>query len=387
MDAGCEEESRRNRDCPKGRAALSRQHIQAPGLAGGHGSCAGKSGKIGVGFIGLGHNGVAHIDAHRAVGKSEIVALCDRNEERLRAAGERFGVRRLYRDLEILDDPRVEAVSINTGDGAHCEPFVAAMKKGKHVLIEKPLANSEEAVAEMVAAYHAAHGRLKVQVGYILRFNPLWEAVHRTAREGRLGDIYYMEGDYIHNLLYQAKQTDTATGRNWYLEEEIPMVGGGSHPLDLLRWISGKEVVSAAGFSTHAAFPEMKNDDCQVALFRFEDGSIAKVAALYAPRCGMAPHYNVRVYGTLGTVERDTMAVSAGPDDVHPAFRPIEVPQISGHPYNREVEDWLDAIAQDRLPRTPLCDGANSTVATLGAVRALREGCTVAIPVYREQKS
>jgi predicted dehydrogenase len=64
-----------------------------------------------------------------------------------------------------------------------------------------------------------------------------------------------MEGDYVHNLLYQAKQTDPVTGRNWYLEHELPLVGGGSHPLDLLRWVSGKEVSRVWGYSNHRVVP------------------------------------------------------------------------------------------------------------------------------------
>ena len=99
---------------------------------------------------------------------------------------------------------------------------------------------------------------------------------------------------------------DPLTGRNWYLENEIPLVGGASHPLDLLRWISGKEVRRVMGISNHVAFPAMTHDDCQVCLFEFEDGTIAKVAALYAPRCAVPPYNNLRIYGTNGTIERDT---------------------------------------------------------------------------------
>ena len=83
-----------------------------------------------VGFIGLGHNGLAHIGAHRRVGKSKVVALCDSNPERLEAASRRFGIDRVYESAEALcaeDD--IDAVSVNTGDPFHEEPFVAAVTK------------------------------------------------------------------------------------------------------------------------------------------------------------------------------------------------------------------------------------------------------------------
>jgi predicted dehydrogenase len=340
--------------------------------------------KIKVGFVGLGHNGLAHIRAHRELGQSEVVALCDRNEERLRRAGEEFGVSRLYADDRFYSDPEVEAVSIHTGDNDHKDPFLKALRAQKHILIEKPLANSEADVREMVAAAASASASLRIQVGYILRFNPVFERIHELARSGRLGRIYYMEGDYIHNLLDQARpeRTDPVTHENWYLRHEIPVVGGGSHPLDILRWVSGKEIVRVFGCSNHVAFPEMRHDDCQVCMFQFEDGTLAKVASLYAPRCGMAPFYNIRVYGTCGTVERDTVALAESADDVHPAFRPIEAERPEGHPYRPEINDWLDAIREGRPPRTPLFDAANSTMAALCAARAIREGKQVEIPVF-----
>ncbi len=338
--------------------------------------------RVSIGIIGLGGNGCGHLHAHMQSPASKVVALCDRNRERLERAGAEHGIGKLYTDDAIFADPEIDAISIHTGDGEHREPFIKALGAGKHVLVEKPLANSEEDIHAMVAAADAAPARLRIQVGYILRFNPVFEEVHRLARAGDLGEIYYLEGDYIHNLLYQAEKSDPVTGENWYLDRELPMVGGGSHPLDILRWVSGKEIVRTWGSSNHVAFPAMTNDDCQVALFEFEDGAIAKVASLYGPRTARPGFNNLRVYGTKGTVERDTVALSASPEDVHPEYRPIEADRVAGHPYTPEIEDWLHAILQDRETRIPLWDGANSTMAGLCAVRAMRERRTVDVPVF-----
>ena len=338
---------------------------------------------IRVGMVGLGHNGVAHIEAHRRVGKSQVVALCDTHSDRLREASERFGIERTYTSAEELcSQPDIQAVSIHTGDPFHADPFVAAVAQGKHSLVEKPLGNSLAQVERMVDAARSADPGLKLAVGYILRFNLVFEAVHALCRSGGIGGVFYMEGDYIHNLLYQANQTDATTGKNWYLEEERPIVGGGSHPLDLLRWFSGAQVVEVSGYANHIAFPAMANDDCQVALFKFDSGAVAKVAALYAPRMDMAPFYNLKVYGTRGTVERDQVALSADESDVHPTLKPIEADRTQGHPYDPEVADWLDAIEQDRAPRCDLYDGAKSTAATLAACEALGKGVAVSVPVY-----
>jgi UDP-N-acetyl-2-amino-2-deoxyglucuronate dehydrogenase len=337
-----------------------------------------------VGIIGLGRNGMDHLRAHLELAESRVVAICDRNRELAAEVAREFSIPRYYTDDSFFEDPGLEAVSVNTGDHDHRLPFLNAVGAGKHVLVEKPVANTEEDVREMVAAADRADPRLKMQVGYILRFNPVFEEIRRLVASGALGRVYYMECDYIHNLLYQAAQTDPVTGHNWYLDHEIPIVGGGSHCLDLLRWFSGKEVTKVQGYGNHVAFPAMKSDDCQVCLFRFEDGTVAKVAALYAPRVAMAPFYNLRIYGTRGTIERDAVALSSSEEDFHPAFAPLNTQRLAGHPYEPEIRDWLTAIREGRPARVTLRDGANSTMTALCAARALRENREIEVPSFRE---
>ncbi len=335
-----------------------------------------------VGFVGLGHNGIAHAKAHRRVGKSVVQALCDRNATRLAEAGRELGVTRLYEGDEIYSDPTVDAISIHTGDPFHVEPFLKALEHGKHVLVEKPVANSIEQLRQMADAARQADRRLKIQCGYVLRFDAVFEAVQELCRKGMIGRIFYMEADYIHNLHYQKDRADPTTGRNWYLEEEQPIVGGGSHELDLLRWFSGREVVETTGYANHVAFPEMRHDDLQVALFRFDDGAVAKVAAAYGPMTARPPYANLVLYSTRGTVKDDSVAIASGPHNAHPAFRPIGGPRTKGHPFEPEIADWLAAIAEDRPTRCGFFDGANSTAATLVAVEAIAQRRPLPVPVF-----
>lgn len=335
-----------------------------------------------VGLIGLGHNGLAHLAAHQRLGLSKVVAICDRREDLVAQVGVQHGIAVCTTSAaELCARDDIDAVSIHTGDPFHAEPFCLAVAAGKHVFCEKPLANTVEDLHRMAAAAREADPGLKLAAGYVLRFNPVFEAVAAACHAGRLGQIYYQEADYIHNLLYQAQQTDPLTGTNWYLDHEQPVVGGGSHALDLLRWFSRSEIVEVSGYANHVAFPAMRADDCQVALFRFADGGIAKVASLYGPKGARPAFNNLRVYGTLGSVEKDSLALASGPEDQHPEFAPIEAERVAGHPYDPEVADWLTAIAEDRTPRCEFFDGANSTLACLLAVEATRLGRAVAVPV------
>lgn len=340
--------------------------------------------RVKVAVIGLGANGRQHAVAHAASPKAELVALGDVNESKLHHVGNELGVRKLCRNADdLFADPEIEAVSIHTPDGQHKEPFLKALKAGKHVFVEKPLANTEADVAEMVEAAAGGGRSRKIGVGYILRFNPVFEAIHDTVQARRLGRVYYMEADYVHNLHRKKHETDPLTGYNWYLREQVPMVSGGSHCIDLLSWIKADSPVSVVGYSNHFAFPELSTDDCMVALFRFRDGAVAKVAALWGPECPKPPFYNLRIYGTEGTVERDEICRRAAEPGGRWAFEPVEASRIQGHPYEPEIDDWLTAILEDRPVRTSLKDGANSTMAALRAVRACREGKELPIPVFQ----
>ena len=84
-----------------------------------------------------------------------------------------------------------------------------------------------------------------------------------------------------------------------------------------------------------------------------------------------------------GTVERDQVALSKDAEDVHPTLQPIAAERVTGHPYDPEIADWLDAIRDDRPPRCDLFDGANSTVATLVATEAMTAGKRLPVPVYK----
>ena len=94
----------------------------------------------------------------------------------------------------------------------------------------------------------------------------------------------------------------------------------------------------------------------------------------------MPDYYNLRLYGTAGSAERDAVALANDETNVHPEFAPLDVPRVPGHPYTPEIEDWLDAIRDDRQPRCPFVDGANSTLATLRAVRAIAESREAEVP-------
>jgi len=334
--------------------------------------------KLGVGIIGLGHNGEAHLRAYQSNPFTEVVAVCDLSEEKVQRLKEKYGIKYGYTNYRILERDDIEIISVNTPDHLHAEPFIKSLEAGKHTFVEKPMADDISDLKRMVETADK-NPHLKTLVGHILRFNPLFQEIKRIIKKGTLGRIFYVEGDYIHNLKCQAdkERYNKKIKMNWYLEKELPIVGGGSHPLDLLRWFAQDEPVEVQAYSNHITFQEMKNDSSVVAIFKFRDGAIGKVTALYEPVAPYAYANNIAVYGTKGTIIKDMICL-----DEREGFTKIETAYSRAHPYEPEVNYFVDCILKDEKPLIDAREGARSAAAVITVSEALKEKKSVPIPQF-----
>ena len=332
--------------------------------------------EIGVGVIGLGHNGLAHCENYLKHPRCKLVAVCDVDQNRLKYAMDKFGVKG-YKDYEILNDKDIQAISVNTSDDHHREPFEMALEAGHHVFVEKPMANTLEDAKAMVDAYRK-HKDKTVLVGHVLRFDNYFSLVKKWIDMGILGEINYVEADYIHDLRYQSLMEE------WKVKEEIPMVGGGCHPLDLLRWYTG-DVVEVAAFSNRIAYPEMANDASMIAMFKFKNGAIGKVTALYGNPGPMPNVYNMAIYGTKGRIVGGKMFLDGMDErDTNPWLElPSSKNQTQGHPFYNEIDHFLTCIEKSQKTMVTPEDSYNTIAATLFAVKAGRENRILKIPVLK----
>lgn len=319
---------------------------------------------IGIAVVGLGHNGRAFCRAYAENPAARLVAVCERDAERLRAASYEHDVEG-YADYSFLHRADIHAVSVHTPDHLHAEPFIAALEAGKHVFVEKPFANSLDDVRRMLAAARASD-RIAM-CGQVLRFNSVFRAVKRWVDAGALGALFYLEADYIHDLRGQRD------AEPWKVAEEIPIVGGGCHPLDLLRWFAG-DVVEVFAYATRIAYAEMKQPATIVSVYRFAGGAVGKVTALYGCVNPMPELYNLGVYGTRGTVLRNRLSLDGLQEW-------LEMPTpAAGHPFAPEVAHFLDCIRWGKQPIVDALEGAKTAAAVLCAAESARTGKPVEPP-------
>lgn len=194
-----------------------------------------KAGIIGTGFI-----GPVHIEALRRLGV-HVMALCDL-PDRVRAAADRAGIPEAYGDYrDLLQSLTVDVVHITAPNRFHCEMSLAALKAGKHVVCEKPLAMNTRETAQIVAAAKAA--RRVFAVNYNVRFYPAVLQLREMVASGALGEIIHVNGSYMQDWLF--KDTDY----NWRL---LPKEGGklravadiGTHWMDTVSFILGAKIKS-----------------------------------------------------------------------------------------------------------------------------------------------
>jgi predicted dehydrogenase len=203
--------------------------------------------KIGIGIIGTGDRGCFTLGA-RIVELApdtgmNVVALCDRNADRMREAGEFLVAHaqtrgtpldppRLYADYrELIADPAVSVILITTHTDAHREPAIAALDSGKKVYLDKPISVTEDDARAIVEAEKRTGNRLIM--GFTRRYESSWREAHRIVESGAIGNVQMMQ---IRSLIPYTRYLQM-----WH--RRSARSGGAlndksSHHLDVFRWIA-----------------------------------------------------------------------------------------------------------------------------------------------------
>ena len=191
--------------------------------------------KLRYGIIGL--NGICgkHLDGYGAMPDDvEIVACCDIVEERLQKVADKYNIPRRYTDYhELLAQPDIDFVSICLPNNLHASATIEALRAGKHVHCEKPMAMNDEECAEMIAARNETG--LQLMIGLNNRFTPQAQFIKRLVEQGYFGDIYFAKCGWLRrNGLAHA---------GWFLDKEFsgggPLIDLGVHMIDLTMYLMG----------------------------------------------------------------------------------------------------------------------------------------------------
>lgn len=361
--------------------------------------------RLGVGMVGYAFMGVAHSQAWRNAPhffnlplEPDMAAVAGRDKAAVTAAAARLGWSSVETDWKTLvtrDD--IDLVDICTPGDTHAEIAIAALAAGKHVLCEKPLANSVgEAVAMAEAAEQArANGQLAM-VGFTYRRVPAIQLARQLVADGRIGSVRHVRAQYLQDWI-----ADANAPLSWRLDKQKAGSGAlgdiGAHIIDLAQFVTGESVTGVSAIletfvherpvaSEHSGLHGTAGtetgpvtvDDAAIFLGRMSGGGLATFEATRFA-WGRKNAIRLEINGSAGSVAFDfeDMNVLNFFDVAQPAaeagFRRIVVtepehPFVAAwwpaghglgyeHAFTHQAVDLVTAIAEGRQPEPSFADG------------------------------
>jgi predicted dehydrogenase len=272
----------------------------------------------------------------------EIVAVANHREETARAFAERYGIPRVTTDWEgLAGDPEVEAAIVATPNSLHAPQSVAALRHGKHVMVEKPMATSVTECDQMIAASH--EGDAFLMVAHCWRFRDEVRAMRDRIASGELGQVVKTRGYGVH----------AGWGPSgWFTDPSLSgggaLVDMGVHAIDTARFLLGDPAPTrvCATLGTRYAQGRYTVDDDGVLLITWDDGTNSIVeSGWWQPHMG-GLEADTEVYGTKGYAR------------IWPAEPPAADYEHCTQPmYSAQVSEFLDATRERRQPRPSGEDG------------------------------
>lgn len=276
---------------------------------------------IGVGLIGTGFMGKAHAIAYpmaaRIMGAMPEVSLemlCDENQDRANAMATQFGFSRAtHHWRDVIDDPEVDLISITTPNALHKEMAIAALKAGKHVWCEKPMALTYADAKEMAAM--AQRTDAVTLAGYNYLRNPLIKHIQKLLDEGAIGKPVHFRGWVDED--YQADPDLPWTWRASRAQAGLGALGDlGCHLVSVMTLLMGpvtrlaadaqiihnqRPMEQAPDQQGKTQFATVENEDCVTSLIHFNSGAHGSISASRAA-WGRKNRLDWEIHGTQGMI-------------------------------------------------------------------------------------
>jgi UDP-N-acetyl-2-amino-2-deoxyglucuronate dehydrogenase len=326
-----------------------------------------------IGLLGCGAISTQHVEAISALDGLRLGAVASASEARARSVGTQAGVPWTTSVEELLDRADIDAVAILTPSGLHPSQAITALERGKHVLVEKPIALS---VADADAVIDAAdrHGLTLATVSQ-RRFEPVMQALRLGVDAGAFGTISLVLAEGL--SMRPQSYYDSAAWRGTTALDGGVLMNQAIHLVDLVRWLGGP-VRSVAGHvttRTHA----MEAEDTATVSLAFESGALGSIVATTSAVAESPAE--LRVVGDAGHVR--IVGEQAAEWEVPGVDRPKESSSDGSRPatatwgttatgHIRQYADFVEAIRTGRPPAVTGTDGRNAVEIVTAVYEASR---------------
>jgi predicted dehydrogenase len=315
-----------------------------------------------VGIVGCGLIGKKRADS---LCDARLVACADPNLERATAIAARVNAHATTSWREVCESPNVDIVVIATPHDSLAEITMAAIKAGKHVLVEKPAARSAAELEPVVAEAERRHAF--VRVGFNHRYHRAFRKARELVDSGALGELMFIRARYGHG------------GRVGYEKEwrSVPAISGGGelidqgvHLIDLSRWFLGDFTHVSGTAQTY--FWNMEVDDNAFLMLRTQAG---QVAFLHASSSEWKNTFSMEIYGKVGKLHVEGLGGSYGMEKLtwYKMLPEMGPPETTAWEYPMEDDSWrmefaafLEEVREKRAPSRGLRDA-------LAALRVVKQ--------------
>jgi len=328
-----------------------------------------------IGIIGAGNIAEVHMDAYRKNSNVELYAICDANAARLQAMGDKYDIQRRftdYRDLLALEE--IDAVSVCTWNAAHAPCTIAALRAGKHVLCEKPMAMNARDAKEMETAAQES-GKL-LMIGFVRRYGDDCKLLQELAADGFFGELYYAKATYLRRF---------GSPGGWFSNKAYsgggPLIDLGVHVIDLVSYLAGKpKPISVYGATFNklgdrnglrdtkdyvaASDRYMEKvfdvEDLAAAMIRFDNGLVLSVEASFSLNI-KEDQGEIALFGSQGGAKLSPALELYNTMGGHMMnLRPAR-PDVCtfGDMFSHEIDHFVDCIQNGTSCKSPAADGVS----------------------------
>jgi len=356
--------------------------------------------KVNVAVIGLGWPGQRHLDGYATIPFVHVGAICDMSDVLLESTRAQRGIARAVREYEaVLAMPEIDAVSVCLPNWLHVPASIAAIAAGKHVLCEKPLANTLAEGERLAAAVHANDRIFMLALNN--RFRAEMQALKHIVDAGEMGQIYFGKTGWVRRRV-------AGITRGWFMQKDRsgggPMIDLGVHMLDLTLWLMGNpKATRVSGAVYDLLFREMRDtlgpidvEDFAAAMIHLDNGATitletswvsyiekelifsellgTKGGAKYerstdatGPQAGHAPPFTL--YGTIGGEQ-----VNAVPTGI-----PLTPEQMLLTSFANETRHFAECVRDDTEPLATVDQGLEILRILDAVYRSAAEGREISL--------
>ncbi len=333
---------------------------------------------IRLGMIGAGNFSRQHLLGLNEVKIADVVAICDVVKENAERRAKEFNIPDVYTNHhELLKRKDIDAVVLPLPDQVHAEIAIDAMRAGKHVLCEKPMALNLDECKEMVRV--SRETGMQLMVGQIGRYTPAFVKAKELVEQGAIGELFFIESEYAHDY------SSIGGEGGWRVTpEREPIIGGGCHAVDLIRMIAG-DPEEVFAYANNMSLVDWPIHDCCVGIMKFPSGAIGKVMT----STGCKRRYTMRtvIQGTKGTLILDNVNATISLfkeefSDCEELKAPISqqtvemrIPiAINNHNFAAEVTDFCKCLLENRPVTTDGVQGASTVAVCTAIVESFKTG-------------